>query len=137
MPRRARPAHDPPRATSAEERSGPGPSSAATNLSTLMRLIVTGGAGFVGSNVACTLALRHPDWSVTALDSLKRRGSELTLARLKDAGVAFVHGDVRQPGDLLDAGPFDALLECSAEPSVMAGIDGGRDYVVHTNLLGA
>ncbi len=102
-----------------------------------MRLTVTGGAGFVGSNVACALALRHPDWQVTALDSLKRRGSELTLARLRDAGVAFVHGDVRQPGDLEELGDFDALLECSAEPSVLAGLDGGRDFVVHTNLLGA
>jgi CDP-paratose 2-epimerase len=102
-----------------------------------MRLTVTGGAGFVGSNVACGLALRHPDWEVTALDSLKRRGSELTLQRLREAGVAFVHGDVRQPGDLEDVGRFDALLECSAEPSVMAGLDGGRDFVVHTNLLGA
>ena len=39
--------------------------SRASNLSTFMRLTVTGGAGFVGSNVACALALRHPDWEVT------------------------------------------------------------------------
>ena len=102
-----------------------------------MRLLVTGGAGFVGSNLACTLAARHPDWKVTAFDSLRRRGSELTLARLREAGVGFVHGDVRQPSDLAEAGPFDALLECSAEPSVMAGVDGGRDFVVGTNLVGA
>jgi CDP-paratose 2-epimerase len=102
-----------------------------------MRLLITGGAGFVGSNVATALAQRHPDWEVVVLDSLKRRGSELTLARLREAGVAFLHGDVRQPADLQEAGAFDALLECSAEPSVMAGVDGSRDFVVHTNLMGA
>jgi CDP-paratose 2-epimerase len=99
-----------------------------------VRVLITGGAGFVGSNLACALAERH---DVVALDSLRRRGSELTLARLRDAGVAFVHGDVREPGDLAEAGGFDALVECSAEPSVLAGVDGARDFVVHTNLLGA
>jgi CDP-paratose 2-epimerase len=39
--------------------------------------------------------------------------------------------------DLLDAGPVDALVECSAEPSVLAGVDGDPDYVIKTNLLGA
>lgn len=102
-----------------------------------MRLLITGGAGFVGSNVACTLAQRHPDWQVSVLDSLRRRGAELTLGRLRDAAVTFVHGDVREPGDIREAGPFDALVECSADPSVLAGGDGRRDYVVHTNLLGA
>jgi CDP-paratose 2-epimerase len=51
--------------------------------------------------------------------------------------VRFVHGDVREPADLRAAGPFDALVECSAEPSVMAGVGGATDFVVRTNLLGA
>jgi CDP-paratose 2-epimerase len=103
----------------------------------MTRVLITGGAGFVGSNLCCELARRHPDWSVIAFDSLHRRGSELTLGRLREHGVQFVHGDVRLPADLEEVGPFDALIECSAEPSVLAGVDGGRDYVVHTNLLGA
>jgi CDP-paratose 2-epimerase len=102
-----------------------------------MRVLITGGAGFVGSNLGCALSLRHPDWEIVAFDSLRRRGSELTLARLREAGVAFIHGDVRQPGDLAETGSFDVLVECSAEPSALAGVGRGRDYVVHTNLLGA
>ena len=39
--------------------------------------------------------------------------------------------------DLLAVGDIDALVECSAEPSVMAGVDGSPDYVVQTNLVGA
>src|SRR3954468_12385898 len=102
-----------------------------------MRLLITGAAGFIGSSLALGLARRHSDWEVVGLDSLRRRGSELNLPRLREAGVRFVHGDIRQPADLAEAGPFDALVECSAEPSVLAGVDGGRDFVVHTNLLGA
>ncbi len=102
-----------------------------------MRLLVTGGAGFVGGNVAVTLAATHPDWQITALDNLRRRGSELNLSRLREAGVEFVHGDVRSVADLLDLPGHDAIVECSAEPSVMAGIDGSPDYVVQSNLMGA
>lgn len=77
-----------------------------------------------------------PDADVRALDNLKRRGSELALQRLRGAGVAFVHGDVRSPDDLIDAGPFDVLVECSAEPSVHAGYDHSPAYVIQTNLTG-
>jgi CDP-paratose 2-epimerase len=74
---------------------------------------------------------------VIALDNLRRRGSELNLPRLREAAVKFVHGDVRELDDLLDLGTVDAIVECSAEPSVMAGVDGSPDYVVQTNLVGA
>jgi CDP-paratose 2-epimerase len=102
-----------------------------------MRVLVTGGAGFVGASAAVGLAERHPDWTVTALDNLSRRGSELNLPRLRGAGVGFVHGDVRELEDLLAVQNVDAILECSAEPSVLAGIDGSPDYLVKSNLIGA
>ncbi|MEO6858641.1 MAG: NAD-dependent epimerase/dehydratase family protein [Solirubrobacteraceae bacterium] len=102
-----------------------------------MRVLITGGAGFVGSNVSLGLAARHPDWELLALDNLHRRGSELNLPRLREAGVQFIHGDVRELDDLLGVGELDALLECSAEPSALAGVDGGRDYLVRSNLIGA
>src|SRR5436309_2771609 len=89
----------------------------------LMRALVTGGAGFVGSNLAVGLAARHPDWELIVLDNLRREGSELNLPRLREAAVAFVHGDVRSFDDLADIGAVDVLVECSAEPSVLAGID--------------
>lgn len=101
-----------------------------------MRVLVTGGAGFVGGSVAVHLAGRG-DCEVIALDNLRRRGSELNLPRLAAAGASFVHGDVREPGDLAAVGPVDAVVECSAEPSVLAGSDGGLDYLVHSNLVGA
>jgi CDP-paratose 2-epimerase len=99
-------------------------------------ILITGGAGFIGSSLALEIAGRHSDWDVIALDNLHRRGSELNLPRLHGARVRFVHGDVREPADLRAAGPFDALIECSAEPSVTAGIDGETDFLVKTNLLG-
>jgi CDP-paratose 2-epimerase len=101
------------------------------------RILVTGGAGFVGANLCLALAEQAPGAEVIALDSLMRRGSELNLARLRAAGVAFVHGDVRVREDLLAIEPVDAIVECSAEPSVLAGMGTGADFVVQTNLLGA
>jgi CDP-paratose 2-epimerase len=100
------------------------------------RILVTGGAGFVGANVSIALAAGGSR-DVVALDSLKRRGSETNLPRLREAGVQFVHGDVREVSDLESVGEVHALVECSAEPSVLAGIDSGTDFLVHTNLMGA
>lgn len=100
-------------------------------------VLVTGGAGFVGSALALRARQTWPDASVTAFDNLRRRGSELNLARLREAGVQFVHGDIRNPADLAPLGrDLDLLLECSAEPSVLAGYDGDPSYVIDTNLIG-
>ena len=102
-----------------------------------MRVLVTGGAGFIGASTAIGLATRHPDWEVVALDNLRRRGAELNLPRLREAGVSFHHADVRVLEDLLGVGEHDVLVECSAEPSALSGFDGAPGYVVKSNLLGA
>jgi CDP-paratose 2-epimerase len=99
-----------------------------------MKILVTGGAGFIGSHLA--LALRRGGARVVALDNLRRRGSELALARLRDGGVDFLHGDVRAAEDIEAAGPADLLVECSAEPSVHAGYGGAPGYLMNSNLLG-
>jgi CDP-paratose 2-epimerase len=101
-----------------------------------MRILITGGAGFVGSHLALLFKRDNPDSTVVALDNLKRRGSELALQRLASGGVEFCHGDVRNPEDLADTGSLDLLVECSAEPSAQAGLCGGERYLVNTNLNG-
>lgn len=100
------------------------------------QVLITGGAGFVGSALGLGLAQRYPDWQITALDNLKRRGSELNLPRLKQAGIQFIHGDVRNTEDLDPVAlKPDLILECSAEPSVLAGY-ASPGYVLQTNLVG-
>src|SRR4051812_33185532 len=78
------------------------------------RILITGGAGFVGSNLALAFKRDRPSASVVAFDNLRRRGSELTLERLRAGGVEFVHGDVRSPDDLAGLGPATLLVEASA-----------------------
>ncbi len=99
-----------------------------------MRILVTGGAGFVGGSLAVALAGEH---EVVALDNLHRPGSRLNLPRLEQAGVQFVEADVRDLAALERLQRIDALVECSAEPSVLAGVGGDPRYAVETNLIGA
>ena len=99
-------------------------------------MLVTGGAGFVGSNLAMAFKARYPDLDIIVLDNLKRRGSEYNLPRLAAAGVRVVHGDIRNPEDMEFETKIDILLECSAEPSVLAGFGGSPRYLVNTNLVG-
>lgn len=99
-------------------------------------ILITGGAGFVGSNLALLMKQKFPALKVLALDNLKRRGSELNIGRLQSAGVRFLHGDVRSWEDLEGLGEIELLIDCSAEPSVLAGASGSPRYVLNTNLLG-
>ena len=97
-------------------------------------VLITGGAGFVGSNLALKLKSDFPDLTITCMDNLTRRGSELSISRFKAAGIEFLHGDIRNKEDF-PTESVDLILECSAEPSVLAGIDSSPEYLLNTNLV--
>ncbi|MDD2678264.1 MAG: NAD-dependent epimerase/dehydratase family protein [Candidatus Nanoarchaeia archaeon] len=99
-------------------------------------VLITGGAGFIGSNLAIMLKEKYPKSEIICFDNLKRRGSELNLKRLKEKGIEFMHGDIRNKEDFEQIPDFDLMIECSAEPSVMAGINSSPSYLLNTNLMG-
>lgn len=101
-----------------------------------MNILITGGAGFAGSALALQLKAKYSHYQITALDNLKRRGSELNLGRLAQAGIRFQHGDIRNKEDLYFDEVFDLIIDASAEPSVLAGITSPIDQVVNSNLMG-
>jgi dTDP-glucose 4,6-dehydratase len=58
-----------------------------------MRLLVTGGAGFIGANFVHQTLREHPEYEVTVLDALTYAGNEASLAPVRDR-IEFVHGSV-------------------------------------------
>ena len=103
----------------------------------MLKILVTGGAGFVGSSLCLSLKKKYPGYAITAFDNLKRRGSELNLSDFREHGISFVHGDIRNAEDLSALGAFDVMVEASAEPSVTAGLDSDPTYVINNNLYGS
>jgi CDP-paratose 2-epimerase len=102
----------------------------------MTKILITGGAGFVGSSIATKLKNAYPLYDVYCLDNLKRKGSELNVSRFASLGINFIHGDIRNKEDFDAVPDVDFVIEASAEPSVMAGLDGTPDYLINTNLMG-
>lgn len=99
-------------------------------------ILVTGGCGFVGSALALALRQAYPEAHVIALDNFVRAGSRLNESRLATAGVEVIEGDVRDEATFARLPKADLVLDCAAEPSVLAGTDGSPRYVIDTNLIG-
>ncbi len=103
----------------------------------MQTILITGGAGFVGSNLAIFLKEKYPNYSIICFDNLKRRGSELNLNKLRERGIEFIHGDIRDKNDFEQIQrAVDCVIDAAAEPSVVAGLDGNTDYLIGTNLIG-
>jgi CDP-paratose 2-epimerase len=99
-----------------------------------MHIIITGGCGFVGFNLARSLA--EAGHQITVFDNLVRRGSEINVSKLLNLGIPFLHGDIRNPEDFTELpDDVDCLIECSAQPSVVAGYTNPL-YDFTTNVVG-
>jgi CDP-paratose 2-epimerase len=101
------------------------------------RILITGGAGFIGSNAARYFKARN--WNVTVLDNLSREGAEKNLSWLREAtSFDFEHVDVRdQPriNRIFADGRFDAVLHLAAQVAVTISVaDPRMDFAV--NALG-
>jgi dTDP-glucose 4,6-dehydratase len=100
-----------------------------------MRVLVTGGAGFIGANfVHHTLAHRH-DVSVVVLDALTYAANEASLAPVRDR-IEFVHGDVAD-ADLVDrlVGAADLVVHFAAESHNDNSLRDPSPFV-RTNVVG-
>src|SRR3989338_908649 len=83
-------------------------------------LLITGGAGFVGSNLAVFLNGRFADYRVVCLDNMQRRGTQLNAARLKYHGIRLIKGDVTNSKHLPRLGRVVWPVDCAPAPSGMA-----------------
>ena len=99
-------------------------------------ILITGGCGFIGSNLAVSLKAKYPSSRIISLDNLIRKGSQFNVDRLKSNNIEFVKGDIRNPSDLEAVSNIDLLIECSAEPSVLSGYNESPRYIIDTNLIG-
>jgi dTDP-glucose 4,6-dehydratase len=105
-------------------------------------VLVTGGAGFIGSNFVQMLREDRPDWRVINLDALTYAGNLENLTAIQgDPEYTFVHGDITSPEDVAKAfaaggesGVSD-VVHFAAESHVDRSIAGGLPFV-QSNVIG-
>jgi dTDP-glucose 4,6-dehydratase len=99
------------------------------------RLLVTGGAGFIGSNFV-HYVVDHTDHHVTVLDKLTYAGNRASLSGLPERRVNFVHGDVAN-AELVDelVASADGVVHYAAETHNDNSLDYPQPFL-HTNVIG-
>ncbi|MGE4421262.1 MAG: dTDP-glucose 4,6-dehydratase [Pseudodesulfovibrio sp.] len=106
-----------------------------------MKLLVTGGCGFIGTNFIRLMLAAHPDWSILNLDKLTYAGNRLNLLELEEnePRYEFVRGDICDRElvmDILTGNGVDAVVNFAAESHVDRSINDPSPFVT-TNTGGA
>lgn len=104
----------------------------------ILKILITGCCGFVGTSISIQLLKHLPNLSIIGLDNLSRKGSERNQELLSNLGVTLLRGDVRINSDLNILPKVDWVIDCAANPSVLAGLIGqvSSRQVMEHNLLG-
>ena len=104
-----------------------------------MKILVTGGAGFIGGNFIQYMLKNHPDCRMVCLDKLTYAGNLSTLAgALNNANFTFVRGDIADSDfvcGLFARESFDAVVNFAAESHVDRSISGAQVFMV-SNVVG-
>jgi dTDP-glucose 4,6-dehydratase len=105
----------------------------------MRRLLVTGGAGFIGANFVHHWLAHHPGEPVVVLDALSYAGNLANLDPVRGRpDLTFVRGDIRTPGlaqRLLQEHRITTIVHLAAESHVDRSIH-GPDVFIETNVLG-
>ncbi|MBQ2966943.1 MAG: dTDP-glucose 4,6-dehydratase [Clostridia bacterium] len=104
-----------------------------------MKILVTGGAGFIGSNFIYYMLDKHPDAQIVCLDKLTYAGNlDNLLKASENANFSFVHGDIAERDTvfpLFEKEAFDVVVNFAAESHVDRSIENPEIFLV-TNVLG-
>ena len=100
-----------------------------------MKILITGGCGFVGSNIAIFLKKKLKNVNISSLDNLIRKGSKLNQKRLKKAKISNYRVNILNFEKISKLKKFDLIIDCCAEPAIEASRK-DPDNVFNTNLVG-
>lgn len=101
-----------------------------------MKLLVTGGAGFIGSNFVRYVYRERPDWHVTVFDNLTYAGDKQNLDGLDAGRVKFIKGDICDEAAISAAvADCDAVVHFAAETHVDNSVHNPRPFV-DSNVVG-
>ena len=106
-------------------------------LAMTMKILITGIAGFAGSNIASELMSLHPSIKILGLDNFSRKGCEQNINFFNAKNLNLIRGDLRSQSDIDALPKVDWIIDCAANPSVLAGLDGQSSsrQVMEHNLL--
>ena len=101
-----------------------------------MKLLITGGAGFIGSNFVRYVYKERPDWQITVYDALTYAGNKDNLAGLDENRVAFIHDDICNENSIDAAiSNCDAVVHFAAESHNDNSLSSPWPFV-NTNIVG-